>query len=125
MIFLDTSFLFGYLVKDDPHHMVAVNLSSEIEDAAFITPDILKELVTVATYRISSDAAIKLFNAILDSESIKVIGEIENHINLTMEIFSSLGNHKLSYVDCSLIAVAQMLECRVLTFDKELEKALQ
>lgn len=125
MIFLDTSFLFGYLVKDDPHHMAAVNLSSEIEDAAFITPDILKELVTVATYRISSDAAIKLFNAILDSESIKVIGEIENHINLTMEIFSSLGNHKLSYVDCSLIALAQMLECRVLTFDKELEKALQ
>lgn len=125
MIFLDTAFLYAYLVKEDVHHRAAVNKALELNDEnIYVTRDVLKELVTVLTYNISSEVAITLFDYIITSGSFRVAEEKNEYFEEAMMIFRSLGKHKFSYVDCSLITLVQALECTVLTFDKKLERAL-
>ncbi|MDP4007677.1 MAG: PIN domain-containing protein [Candidatus Peregrinibacteria bacterium] len=125
MIFADTSFLIGYLIEEDPHHEKALEIAATIEDDLLVTHDVLKEFVTVVTYKSSSEVAFALFTAVKSSYFIQVMNEVEGHFEETMAIFDLLGHHKFSYTDCSLIAIAQMLEGEVLTFDKRLEKALE
>lgn len=124
MIFLDTSFLIGYLVKEDPHHKKALEVAERLNDEVFVTYDVLKEFVTVVTYKSSSEMALKLFDVIDSNDFIKVAKDWNEDFKKTMILFQSLGKHKFSYVDCSLITLVQALECTVLTFDKKLEQAL-
>lgn len=124
MIFLDTSFLIGYLIKEDPHHKKALEIAARLNDEVFVTYDILKEFVTVVTYKSSSETATRFF-ALIDSNGfIKIARDQNDNFRETMMVFRALGKHKFSYVDCSLIAMAAELECTVLTFDKKLERAL-
>lgn len=124
MIFLDTSFLIGYLVKEDPHHKKALEAAEQLNNEVFVTYDVLKEFVTVVTYKSSSEMATKFFDLIYSNDFIKIANDWNDSFKETMIFFQSLGRHKFSYVDCSLIAMATELECTVLTFDKKLEQAI-
>ena len=129
MIFLDTSFIYAYLVKGDIHHNEALKLFNSFEDGVTfkLTQDVLKELLTVATYKISSLDAIKLFDYVFTNVDVFeiVYDDYSKNFDETMVVFKSLGKHKFSYTDCSLLAFAKSLRCTVLTFDKNLEKALK
>lgn len=125
MIFLDTAFLYAYLVKEDVHHKEALKIAKRLEGEIFVTLDVIKELVTVVTYKISSEAAIQFFNFAKSNEFFRIIGGVEGLFGETMEVFERLERHKLSYVDCSLVAIAHMFDCEIVTFDKELQKVLE
>jgi len=125
MIYLDTSFLISWLIKDDLHHKKALDIVGEIQEDVFVTLDVLKEFLTVVTYKSSSEAALALFDIIYSGKFVQIVQETSEGFEETIETHRSLRYHKFSYVDCSLIAVARTMQCKVLTFDKELGKAVE
>lgn len=128
MILLDTSFLIGLLVDDDPHNKNALKIFTDFdEDVIFRIPqDVIKEFITVITYKKSSSYAVHLFEFILQSDDFEIIHDdySENYED-TIKLLKNLKPHKMSFTDCSLLAFKQAINCEVLTFDENLKKALQ
>lgn len=126
MVILDTSFLFALFIKEDEFHEKASVLARQQEGQLLACSFLVfQELMTLLMSKIGSAAAIKIGKDLLDSSSsVQFLRMDEESFEDTWSLFETIGTHKLSFVDVSLITLAKNLDAKVLTFDQGLEKAL-
>jgi len=126
MILLDTSFLFALFQKTDSNHAAAVKLATAINNDHPVMPvEVFQELITVITNKVYSQAAIKVGEILLASDSpIGIIHSKPPRFQTVWLNFKELQLHTFSYVDCLLYTLAHELECTVCTFDKTLAQQL-
>ena len=126
MVLLDTSFLIAYFRKEDVHHASALKWIPRLdEDRPYIPFSVFQELLTVLTYKLSSEEAIQIGDLLLSADSPAQILKLdEGYFKETVGLFRKLIPHRFSYVDVLLIFLHRELEIPVLTFDKKLEKIL-
>ena len=122
MIILDTSFLFAYFQSTDVHHKKALEYAKNLDNEKILLPyDILKELITVITYKISSEEALKVLDALTVKDSPIELLHIDDIMNeQSLKLFKELSPHKFSFIDVLLIYLSKTFNCKVLTFDKVL-----
>lgn len=116
----------AYFRENDVHHQTAVQLAKKhSDDKLVISFLILQELTSVLNRKASTEIAVQVAKMLLDSGgSISVLRLDENYIEDVIDLYKKLAPHSFSYVDVSLIHLSKELELPVLTFDKDLEKAL-
>lgn len=127
MILLDSSFLFAYLQESDTNHQQALSDAKKVREESLIMPqDILKELVTLICYKISSSEAIKVYKLFtMENSPIIILDNHESDLHKCLNLFEELSPHKISYVDCLLIYLSKKLNAKVLSYDKKLNKYIQ
>jgi len=124
MIILDTSFIVSYYNLADDNHNGALEIMNKIlkENLNVCISDfIFSECATVLL------AKLKDLNKVVEiCEKIKKIDIIrvdENLFEETWDIFKKQEKAKLSFIDCSIIALSKLKEIeKVATFDQELMK---
>lgn len=122
MIILDTSFLFAYFQSTDVHHNKALEYAENLDNEKILLPyDILKELITVITYKISSEEALKVLDALTIKDSPIELLHIDEIMNeQSLKLFKELSPHKFSFIDVLLIYLSRTFNSEILTFDKAL-----
>ena len=114
---IDTNYAIRYLVQDD--YEKAVEAKSIIDEGAYILPESIIELVYALQKGYKTERQ-EIYFAILDLlQDVEMIDK-QIYINAA-KIF---GRTKLDYVDCVLAARHKMLNDKIFTFDKKLEKEL-
>ena len=124
MIILDTSFIVSYYNLADDNHNGALEIMNKILKGNLnvcISDFIFSECATVLL------AKLKDLNKVVEiCEKIKKIDIIrvdENLFEETWDIFKKQEKAKLSFIDCSIIALSKLKEIeKVATFDQELMK---
>ncbi len=126
MIFLDSSFIVACKIEDDENHRKAIDYLTKIIEERyenFITSDfIFDEVVTVVFVKT------KDINAAIDAGSIlrvsSIIKKIDEEVfEKSWEIFKEQRNTKLSFTDCSTIALMVKEGIKnIATFDSDFKK---
>lgn len=115
---IDTNYLIRYLMQDDFEK--AVQAKSIIDEGAYILPESLVELVYALKngYKINrKEICFGILGLLQDVEMVdKHI--YENALRLYRD-------SELDFVDCVLVTRHKMLNDKIYTFDKELEKVLK
>ncbi|MEK7145838.1 MAG: PIN domain-containing protein [Patescibacteria group bacterium] len=127
MILLDTSFLVGYYRRIDLHHKEAIRMAEAYEgDQAFTISGVFQELLSVMNRKVSAEAAIQIGDLILSENSSVQLLKLDDAVfEVAWLKFKKLAPHKLSFVDCLLLATAEHMDAPLLTFDRELLSQLK
>ena len=115
---IDTNYLIRYLMQDDFEK--AVQAKSIIDEGAYILPESLVELVYALKngYKINRK---EICFCILDL--LQDVEIVDKHIY--ENALSLYRDSELDFVDCVLVTRHKMLNDKIYTFDKELEKVLK
>ncbi|WP_410319962.1 type II toxin-antitoxin system VapC family toxin [Methanobrevibacter sp.] len=114
-LFLDTSFILGYVNSNDELHKNALRLE-EAEDIlsqdCYINNNVLNEVLTLTGRRINIDAAEETYYGLIDSFEILNEYAIFNYTAKTFDIFKRIvgpnsKKTKLSFTDSSIILTMQ------------------
>ncbi len=126
MIILDTSFLVAYFRTNDVHHAGSVSLAKEhAGEKMVVTFLVLQELINILNRKASTALALEKVKLLTSPDSnIELFKLDESYSEEVLELYERLAPHTFSYTDVSLIHLSKELELPVLTFDKDLEKAL-
>ena len=125
MIFLDSSFIIACKIKDDEHHQKSMNYLTALIDRneEVVTSDyIFDEVVTVLFLKTKNLNIAAETGKILKSAA--VILKINDVVfEKAWEIFSAQKNTRLSFTDCSTIALMREEGIKKLaTFDEDFKK---
>jgi len=123
-LFIDAGAFIAYHNKDDKHHKTARKKFKEIAEekkfSKLITSDyIIDEAITTCRVRTKRhDIAVKLGDAILNSESIHIL-KIEDPIFSTAwKFFKKYDDKDLSFTDCTTIILMQLFNINAIySFD--------
>ena len=125
MILLDTSFIVAYLNTADQNHGKAMAINEKLDrgdhGAVAITDFIFDEVMTVMLNKIKDARK-------ASSEGDKLLGmqffKVDAFVfERTREIFKNQTGHRLSFTDCSTIAVSEIHAIpKLATFDEEFKK---
>lgn len=123
-IVIDSNYYIGLTYKDDPLHNKILNLTAFLNTTSYIpviSNLIFLEIVTVISQRLTRADAIILGNLLKRKvEIIRIDEELEDK---TWELFKTIQQKDISYVDCSTLVVLQEKKIKKLvTFDKHLQK---
>lgn len=124
MIIIDTSYIIAFLSEKDFHHKKTVEFISQLEEDLFAPIEVIQELITTLSRKVSSRYAIEVVTSILENNSINIIHSHELTFDNAWKTFKKMNPHKFSFVDCILITLAKKSDATILTFDKDLLKAL-
>lgn len=126
MVILDTSFLVSYFRECDIHHREAVEIAQDqIGEKMIISFLVFQELMNILNRKGTTELALTIAGLLLSkNNNFEIYKMDEGNFSSVMKLFSKLKPHTLSYIDISLIHLSRELELPVLTFDKELQKAL-
>lgn len=118
--------MFALFVKEDEFHEKASALAEQQQGELFACSFLVfQEFMTLLMSKVGSQMAAKIGKDLLDPDSsVQFLKIDEEYFANTWSLFESMGTHKLSFVDVSLITLAKHLEAKVLTFDQGLERAL-
>ena len=124
MVFIDTSFYFALLNPQDSLHSKALNLAKKHGHAQkFTSNSILGELATVGSQRFSKKLTTEYLDIIRTDSHTQTILETPKTVNLSWQIFSSVKNKDISWVDCFSIAIIKTHQIpTALTFDQDFRK---
>jgi len=129
LIFVDTSAFYALEVEDDINHKKARNfLFNELRTGkygALVTSDyVLDETLTLLRIRYDPETALKFYEKVSRSKSIKVIWVDQTVFKEALELFKRNGNFKWSFTDCTSFAIMKLLNLRhAFTFDENFEQA--
>ncbi len=124
MIIIDTSYIIAFFSEKDFHHKKAVEFISQLDEDLFAPIEVIQELMTTLSRKVSSLYAVKVASSILENNSINIINSHELVFDKAFDTFKKLNPHKFSFVDCVLISLAKNSDATILTFDKDLLKAV-
>lgn len=110
-LFLDTSFILGYVNSNDELHENALKLEESeniLSQDCYINNNVLNEVLTLTGRKIDIDAAEEIYYSIIDSIEILNEFNIFNYTAKTFDIFKrNIGKNskktKLSFTDSSII----------------------
>ena len=119
MIFVDTTFLIALLIKTDPLHEKALEISETIRERKVINNTVLNETLNAFTGK-GGKAGKELYQVILEMFDIRYLDEkdYENAIDIYLNFNSSIN-----YSDCTILST--MIENkinRIVTFDSDFNK---
>ena len=119
MIFVDTTFLIALLIKTDPLHEKALEISETIRERKVITNTVLNETLNAFTGK-GGKAGKELYQVILEMFDIIYLDEkdYENAIDIYLNFNSSIN-----YSDCTILSsMVKNKINRIVTFDSDFNK---
>lgn len=127
LILVDTGVIAAFYNSRDDHHSRSLvllnNLRQGIYGTGILTDYILDETVTLlfARYK-KADVALQADEVIITEKLGKFLPMTFDLIKKTWDKYQKLISKGLSFTDCSLLTVAEYLECNdILSFDKEFD----
>lgn len=122
-IIFDTNIWIGLFVTTDSLHKKSVAALREHETKMKIIPEyILLEILTLLKKQITITEAQHCLNIFLHSKLIEILPSIHSY-DKTINLFQTLNDKHLSFVDMSLLALSRDYEVK--TFDKKLASAIK
>lgn len=127
LILVDTGVIAAFYNSRDDHHSRSLvllnNLRQGIYGTGILTDYILDETVTLLFTRYKkADVALQAGEVIITEKLGKFLPMSFDLIKKTWDKYQKLISKGLSFTDCSLLAVAEYLECNdILSFDKEFD----
>lgn len=123
MILVDSNYLLALARDHDSLHNLAVDFKSKLVDFGILyLEDVLKEVQTIISVRISHQESFAWIDSIYKNEA-----DIDRQYNLSsseyfevLNYWRSLANSRLSFVDAQILYLANKYNFKVLTFDKEI-----
>lgn len=114
-VFLDTSFILGYVNSNDELHENALKLEESeniLSQDCYINNNVLNEVLTLTGRKININAAEEIYYGLIDSFEIINEYNIPNYTGKTFKIFKkNVGKNtektKLSFTDSSIILTMQ------------------
>ena len=114
-VFLDTSFILGYVNSNDELHENALRLEEAeniLSQDCYINNNVLNEVLTLTGRKINIDAAKETYYSLIDSFEILNEYAIFNYTAKTFDIFKRIvgpnsKKTKLSFTDSSIILTMQ------------------
>jgi len=123
MIFLDSSVIISYKIKDDVNNDKAVKIIKKIMeyDRIVVSEYVFAEVVTVLSMQESLKAAVDVGERLKNAKEVEIL-KLEKLFEETWEIFREKGKY-LSFVDCSSIAIMKNMGIKkIATFDKDFKQ---
>lgn len=125
MTLLDSNIFIAYFRQQELLHKEAMDFMSGLS-AAYITDHILFEIGTVLMLRETHEIARKAISLITNNADIDVLRLTEREFQDSIQIFLSQERaSKLSFVDCSCIALCNSRGFSLKTFDTSLDESFQ
>ncbi len=124
-ILCDTSALVALADADDPYADLAQEYLREIEPGVvFSVPDtVFSEAMTTIKRRLNATAAVKVGRQLCKSVRFRLYRLTDDDERATWDLFSRYTDKEWSYVDCSLLALAQRQKVAVVfSFDGHFEQ---
>lgn len=128
VVILDTCFLVALRNKEDEYHEKAVEIMKKILKGTYgtiiVTDYVYDEAMTLTMIRTNKEQLIKdIEDYIFKSKKIKFLYMNEKQFQETKEIFKKYFEHKLSFTDCSLVALQNTLTATsfIATFEEPLK----
>lgn len=123
MIFLDSSFLIAFFLRNNANYDRASAIFESIDgDTFLISHHVISEVVTMIGRKIDSKAAVEVYDFLI--YSCKVSKESSKDYNKAIELFSKYGG-ELSFVDCLSIAIMKSKNVsKIVSFDDRFDKVL-
>ena len=122
-IVIDSSVWIGYFDELDSNHKKATQLMTAAAAAGTIvvTEYVLLEVASVLKRKIGQKKTAEILTVLLQLDNVEVL-ESTYFFQSTLEMFLTLNEKYLSFVDVSLVVLAKDFE--VVTLDKKLAKVL-
>lgn len=110
-VFLDTSFILGFVNSNDELHENAIKLEETeniLSQDCYINNNVLNEVLTLTGRKININAAEEIYYGLIDSFEILNEYDIANYTSKTFDIFKRVvglnsKKTKLSFTDSSII----------------------
>ena len=110
-VFLDTSFILGFVNSNDELHENAIKLEESeniLSQDCYINNNVLNEVLTLTGRKININAAEEIYYGLIDSFEILNEYDIVNYTSETFDIFKRVvglnsKKTKLSFTDSSII----------------------
>lgn len=122
-IVFDSNIWIGYFNRDDVHHKAAVDLITHSGEQDIYIPEyVVLESVSILKMRQSEKVAKLCLDVFLHTGNIHIVpsGDL---FTKTINLFQTLPDKSLSFVDMSLLALSRDYEVK--TFDKKLAAAIK
>jgi predicted nucleic acid-binding protein len=123
MIFLDSSVIIAYKIKNDVNHAKAVKIIKRISecDRVIVSEYVFAEVVTVLSLKENLKTAVNVGKGLRNAKEVEIL-EVGNLFEEAWKIFREKGKC-LSFVDCSSIAIMKNMGItRIATFDKDFKQ---
>ncbi len=122
MKIFDSNFWIAYFDKNDSQHKKAAVIF-EREPIFFITEYCILETASILSRKSGKANAEVFLDNVFENDAITILYSHQGFFAGTVESFRKNKNKNLSFVDISLLYLSSKYE--VITFDKELEKAIK
>ena len=120
---VDSSFLVSLYLPGDENNSRAVNQFHGMLDDQLVIPEyVLVETLTVLNYKAGVDLAMSAYHKLMDNGRVTVYDFSASELDEIITIFSSIGG--ISVADASQVFLSKKLGCKVVTFDKQLSRAI-
>jgi predicted nucleic acid-binding protein len=117
-LLLDSDFLYGLFVENDPHHQNCQRLVAKISDYNLIISNlVIYEFITLISRRIGQKEALDMLSQIENLDILKVVVDEKIHEQTLVE-FKNHTKKNISAVDCSNLALAQKYKAKIASFDQ-------
>ena len=127
VVILDTGFIVALRNKDDDFHSQAVEMMKTVLKGVYgsiiVNDYVFNESMTLTMVRTGKLSLVKdIGKYIIKSERISLVNIDQDLFSLTWELFLKYFDHKLSFTDCSILALSTLYEspCFVATYEKPL-----
>ncbi len=127
LILVDTGVIAAFYNNRDEHHSRSLMLLNNLRQGEYgtgiLTDYVLDETVTLLYVRSKkTDIALQAGKVIITEQLGKFFPMTYNLIHQTWDKYQKLINKGLSFTDCSLLVVAEYLECDdIMSFAKEFD----
>ena len=121
MYLLDSSVWVSLFLDCDLLHERAVEVFSQINSKIYIPYCVVVEVATVLTYKHSKNQANNFLEYVENNNDIVLF---ENQIFSEIDFFKKIDS-KISFTDASLIFLANKMNLRFITFDKQIIQILK
>jgi predicted nucleic acid-binding protein len=115
---IDTDFLLALILPEEPNHLKAVNIWQKSNFGIIFAINLIKyEALTVLSRKLSQLEAITYFD-LIDWTAINYIFVDEDLEKKALEIYRNQNRKNISTVDCTILALAKQLNCKIASFDQ-------
>ena len=120
----DTSFLFALLAAEDSNHARAVEDSRRVGGQFVVLDRVLEELATTLAYKKGVLFSIDALGQIRSNKSFIIYPLSQNEVD---SIFGLMGRirRSLSFVDYSVLYLAESRNEGILTYDKQMQSVIK
>jgi predicted nucleic acid-binding protein len=117
-LLLDSDFLYGLFVENDPHNQNCQNLLPKISDYRLIISNlVIYEFITLISRRVGQKEALSILSQIENLDILKIVVDEEVHKEILAQ-FKTHTKKNISAVDCSNLALAQKYKAKIASFDQ-------